>query len=159
MLEELIDNLENDEDVVLLHPVSSQSLSAAQAFLLKKGITRLPDDYIEFLHLSNGISYKNMSFYGTNAVEEERMPDLVSANDKFFSHYNSKHLVLLGSDKHNYFVYNEEINMYEIIEKEDLEQVEEFEEFEDILSEFFENDSSFLREDDDDYGFEDDYED
>ncbi len=159
MIEDLLESLESEDDVILMHPVTSQSLSATQGFLLKKKAARLPDDYIEFLHLSNGLIYRNIYFYGTSEVEEERMPDMITANEDFISEYDSKHLVLVGNDRHNLFVYNSETKMYEIVEKEDLEVVEEFEDLEDMMSEFFDNDSSFMREDDDEYMFEDDYED
>ncbi len=159
MIEELIDSLENDEQAVLMHPVTSQSLSATQGFFLKKELSGLPDDYIEFLHLTNGLVYGYISLYGTNAVEEERMLDLVTANEKFLEEYDDKKLLLLGHNRSSLLVYNRETELYEIVDQEELEMVDEFEDFEEMLSEFFEGDGSFARDEDDDYMFEDDYED
>ncbi len=159
MIEDLIESLENDEDVILMHPVNSQSLSAAQSFLMKSEMPKLPDDYVDFLHITNGLVYRGVIFYGTSAVEEEKMPDMVSANQEFMENYESRDLVVIGNDRHTLFVYNRETDMYEIVDKEDLDLIDEFEEFIDLISEFFEGDNGSMREDDDDYMFEDDYED
>ncbi len=159
MIEELIENLENDEDAVLMHPVTSQSLASTQGSLIKNGGNKLPDDYIEFLHITNGLIFRRNFFYGTNAIEEERLPDIVSANNDFSEEYEADEYLVIGNDRYSFFVYNLETKMYEVVEKEDLEMIEEFEDFSELLMEFCDGENSSYHDDEDDFMFEDDYED
>jgi hypothetical protein len=134
--EEIIDIVNEDSGAMIPRPAGEEDISQCQEGLAELGLEPLPQGYIEFLKLNNGLAWNGIEFYSTDQVVEAdnpngyRLMDLVTMNDDFNDRYELDEKVLLGRMDEDYFTYNIETGKYEILELETREMWEEFDTFE-----------------------------
>ena len=158
MLSSIMENLENQDAAILMYPVNSQSLSRVQKGLKDEGFPLIPKEYLDFLHLTNGLIYDETFFYGTEEIEEERLVGILEANRDFFSGDKEHNILVIGTHNGDTLIYNSIKDIYEILDRNSGETIEEFETLLDMVSEFCDDDSYFYDEELDeldDLGFED----
>ncbi len=94
----------------------------------KKGVV-LPEEVINFLHHFNGFSYDGGQIYGIYNPDV-LTNNIITENQK----NNIKNCIVLGHNEFDYLVYNNILNNYQILDKEDFEILEEYLDFDDGFS-------------------------
>ena len=139
VVDEIIDILDEDEGAMIPRPASDEDIAECQGDLAEYGLEPLPQGYIDFLKINNGLAWNGIVFYSTYIVTVEGDPsgfklmDLVSENDDFNDRYELDEKVLLGRQDEEYFTYNITTKKYEVLELESREIWEEFDNFEDLF--------------------------
>jgi len=139
VLEEIIDILNDDGGAMIPRPASDDEITQCQKELIEIGLEPLPQGYIDFLKINNGLAWNGIIFYSTYQVVEADNPDsfklmdLVTMNDDFNDRFELDEKVLLGIADDDYYTYNIETQKYEVLEFSSREVMEEFDNFEDLF--------------------------
>ena len=95
-----------------------------QESLKNNGIAQIPQAYIDFLHLSNGLIYNGAMLFGIYSSEENLL-NITTLNLEI--HHPLCHdLILLGQNEMDYLGYNQKWKVYQIIDKDDFEVLDEY---------------------------------
>ncbi len=135
----IIDILKEDHGAMIPRPASDQDIATCQKDLVDIALEPIPQAYVDFLKMNNGLAWNGIEFYSTDQVVETANPDgyclmdLVTMNDDFNDRYELDEKVLLGCQDEEYFTYNIETEKYEILERESREIWEEFDTFDDLF--------------------------
>ena len=103
--------------------LSNTSIINLQQQLKHQNFAPLPLEFTKFLHIYNGLNYNDGVICGI--YEENNHQDISSIN-KSISHPLHKDLIFLGYDNFDYLAYNQKHQIYQIIDKSDLEVLEEY---------------------------------
>ncbi len=103
--------------------ITSTNIIFMQQFLKQHNYALLPDEFVEFLHYFNGISYNGSVIYGI--YTNENLQDISNTNTSII-HPLHKDLVFLGHNDFDYLAYNQKHQIYQIIDKADFEVLEEY---------------------------------
>ena len=95
-----------------------------QKSLIENKIIPIPNSFINFLEKFNGINYHGGEIFGIRPPKR-LAGDILEVNLKQERLLKSNYL-FLGVDEFDYLVYNKEKNLYQIIDKVDLEVLEEY---------------------------------
>lgn len=106
--------------------VSSTIIISLQQYLIKHNIAKLPQDFITFLHSYNGINYNGGIICGIYTYGNSQ--DISTLNHSI-NHPLHNDLLFFGYDEFDYLAYNQKYNVYQIIDKSDLEVLEEYSDF------------------------------
>lgn len=101
--------------------------------------TELPDDYLNFLRLSNGFDWNGVVIYGagTNPIgkhPDRSIADLVEVNLNFRDDDRFGDLVVLGSSGDDIYAYRISTGHYEIYDVVPHELIESFPTFDELMS-------------------------
>ena len=103
--------------------LSNTSIINLQQQLKHQNFGLLPLEFAKLLYIYNGLSYNDGVICGI--FEENNFQDISSLN-KAISHPLHKDLIFLGYDSFDYLAYNQKHQIYQIIDKSDLEVLEEY---------------------------------
>lgn len=103
--------------------LSNTSIINLQQQLKHQNFATLPLEFTKFLHIYNGLNYNDGVICGI--YEENNYQDISSLN-KSISHPLHKDLIFLGYNSFDYLAYNQKHQIYQIIDKYDLEVLEEY---------------------------------
>ena len=138
-IEEIIDILNEDTGSMIPRPASDEDITDCNNYLTELVLEPLPQGYIDFLKISNGLAWNGIIFYSTYEVTDADNPDgfklmdLVSMNDDFNDRFEMDEKVLLGIADDDYYTYNIETQKYEILEFSSRDLMDEFDNFEDLF--------------------------
>lgn len=119
----------SDRIQIIKKPNSSLSsilISNLQQHLKQNKMALLPTEFVSFLHLYNGINFNGGVICGI--YDYGNLQDISTLNH-FVKHPLHKDLSFLGYDDFDYLAYNQKYNVYQIIDKSDLEVLEEYSDF------------------------------
>ena len=139
IINEIIDILSEDPGSMIPRPASEDDITQCQEELDELGLEPLPQGYIDFLKINNGLAWNGIIFYSTDQVTEADNPDgfklmdLVTMNDEFNDRFELDEKVLLGIADDDYYTYNIETKKYEVLEFSSRELMEEFDTFTDLF--------------------------
>lgn len=94
-----------------------------QQILKQHNIAPLPQDFITFLKSYNGFENNGGTICG---IYKNKNIDDISILNTSILHPLHKDLVFLGYDDFDYLAYNQRHQVYQIIDKDDLEVLEEY---------------------------------
>ena len=140
IINEIIDILNEDPGSMIPRPASEDDITQCQNDLIELGLEPLPQGYIDFLKINNGLAWNGIIFYSTDQVTEADNPagfklmDLVTMNDEFNDRFELDEKILLGIADDDYYTYNIETKKYEILEFSSRELMEEFDKFDELFS-------------------------
>ena len=106
--------------------VSSNSIINLQQQLTGNKKGSLPEEFVNFLHIYNGINYNGGVICGIYSYGN--LQDISTINETI-KHPLHKDLSFLGYDDFDYLAYNQKYKVYQIIDKSDLEVLEEYSDF------------------------------
>lgn len=104
----------------------------------------LPNDYIEFLHHTNGLSYDGRSICGVYDEEflteypRKKSMDIIRFNSSFRDMTDITDYILLGKSSIDCIVYNTSEKKYQILSNGTMESFGTFDSFIELLYAFFE---------------------
>jgi len=139
ILDEIIDILYEDEGAMIPSPATDEDISRCNTDLIELALEPLPQGYVDFLKINDGLAWNGIEFYSTYQVFEADNPDgyklmdLVTMNDLFNDFYELDEKVLLGRADDDYYTYNIETKKYEILEYTSRELMDEFDLFADLF--------------------------
>ena len=139
IVDEIMELLTEDSGAMLPRPATDDDIIQCQKMLVDLGLEVLPQGYIDFLKINNGLAWNGIIFYSTDIVTEKDNPhsfklmDLVTMNDEFNDKFELDEKVLLGIADDDYYTYNIENQKYEILEFTSRALMEEFDTFEDLF--------------------------
>ena len=120
LIEEIIDILNEDESSMIPRPATDEDIALCNKDLDELGLLTLPEEYVAFLKLNNGLAWNGIEFYSTDQVVEADNPDgyklmdLVTMNDDFNDRYELDECLLIGRADEDYYTYNTKKKVYEV---------------------------------------------
>lgn len=109
-------------------------------FLAEHDFAVIPEEYLQFLKLSNGLSYNGIEFFGTiNHYREEKkytFPDLIATNMHYegYAFFNNK--IIIGRISENLMFYDKITENYAIADRLTLRSRREVTSFGELLDIF-----------------------
>lgn len=101
--------------------------------------TDLPDDYLNFLRLSNGVDWNGVVIYGAgrNPIgnhADRSIADIVEMNLNYRDDSRFRDLLVLGSNGMDIYTYRISTDHYEIYDEVPHELIESFPTFDELMS-------------------------
>lgn len=122
-MSELVELVIESEDLVCGDGIESRKLAIYNMELTKNGLPALPADFCGFLEECNGVLGDGISVFGANP--EAPFADILSENIKLNLEEKAD-LLVLGFDDFDYLVFNARDNLFQLIEKIDMELMAEY---------------------------------
>jgi len=113
-------------------PPQQSEIIECQKELRLNRIAPIPEDYLVFLHHTNGLSCNDAWLAGIYP-HDTQVPDICRLNRQVH-HPLSRDLIILGADDFDYLGFNHKWQVYQIIDKDDLEVLEEYQNLEQALN-------------------------
>lgn len=132
-------------NIIYLPPAKDAQIDFVSAMLKNDGFAPVPQDYIDFLKLTNGICSGILEFFGTEKIKRAdynyNFPNLIDANEIFKKSENPlmKNSVLLGYNLLNAIIYDNDEKLYKIVNRIFFTPVKSFITFKDVLNEIIKN--------------------
>lgn len=112
--------------------------------IFKKEVKRkfnhdLPEGYIEFLHMINGLDDNGLVIYCIDdfIIQEknnQKVDGYIETNEIWYENEDQKKYMFFGDGNISWYCYDTEINKYVELDKPSGELVEEFDTFEEMIS-------------------------
>ena len=131
-MQNFIQNIAQRTDLAKIPGITPAELTAYANSLPENNIAPIPPEYQRFLLYCNGLSYQG-SYLGGIYPQSDTLTDLLRLN-KEIHHPLSHNLIILGFNEMDYLAYNHKWQVYQLIDKQDLEVLEEYAEIEPALN-------------------------
>lgn len=131
-MQNFIQKIAQRTDLAKTPGISSAGLKVCLNSLSENNIAPIPAEYQRFLLYCNGLSYQG-SYLGGIYPQSDTLTDLLRLNKKIH-HPLSHDLIILGFNEMDYLGYNHKWQVYQLIDKQDLEVLEEYAEIEPALN-------------------------
>jgi hypothetical protein len=137
----LLKTLEADASALIPRPANDTDIEKCMRNLEGLNLPALPDDYIEFLQICNGLAWNKVEFYGTNHVTDPDslfiLVDIVSFAKVKATYYGDlldlSGLLFIGQSDEDFFAYNLNRHMYEIYDIAEMDVMEEYKYFDNLF--------------------------
>jgi len=143
MIEDIIARIKKGGNGSLMgEPASYNQIVNEMVILEMSGFPLIPDDYINFLtDTANGFCWNGHTFYGTDPLEDELglhvIDDLFSATQYWDSYDEFHNKLVLGGCDDDLYVFNDETQEYEIVDRCGKDALETFPSFEALFADLF----------------------
>lgn len=142
MIKELFEQYKEFKGCILFAPAISADLILVNKHLIQNGFSALPNEYKEFLKLTDGTTYNGIEFFGTkNHYRKSKnytFPDLISSNLHYDEYDFFKNKVIIGRISENILFYDEINDSYAIADRLTLRSRREVASFEELFRIFIE---------------------
>ena len=116
----------NQADIDINSPITLTDTLQLQQILHQHHYALLPQEFINFLYLHNGMNNNGNIICGIKYHHQN--DDILTINQQI-KHPLHKDLIFLGFDEFDYLAYNQKHQIYQIIDKSDFEVIEEYQDF------------------------------
>ena len=116
----------NQIDIKTNSTITLTDILQFQQILHQSRYACLPQEFINFLYAHNGINNNRNIICGIK--HHPQSDDILTLNQQI-KHPLHKDLIFLGFDEFDYLAYNQKHQIYQIIDKADLEVIEEYQDF------------------------------
>lgn len=108
-----------------LFPAAKEDeLKFLQESLKKQSMPALPNEYISFLKLSDGMTWNGLRFFGAKPYKRDEQgytfPSLLEINTDYWQRDRGFQLLIIGEADEQLIVYSKNAKMYQLINKMDL---------------------------------------
>lgn len=129
--------ISNKKGVVIFEPSSLDDIKRMSARLKSGGFPEIPNDYADFLLLSNGFYYNGLSFFGslshTRKQKNYEFYSLWDFNINFLEYEFFKDKLLIGHISESFIIFDKSTQVYSLIDGINLCSQIEFSDFNDLL--------------------------
>lgn len=136
MFNELLLNAQEIGGVFKTTPITDEHLFSVQENLEKMGL-QLPDEYSDFLFVTDGLFWAGLEFFGSCSSSDKKngynITALTEQNMLYQALNKGTNKVFIGRTDDENFVYNPVKNVYEIIDEFSGELIKTFPHFEDLF--------------------------
>lgn len=119
-------------------PISRKELNKLNSDILVNYCIPLPDDFIEFLNITNGLEFNGLIIFGSKniTVADPFKSELLEANITFHEveSYDLRKLLLIGETSSSVLTYDHNSNSYQLRDRIALDRLEEFSTFKELLA-------------------------
>jgi len=122
-------------DGFLLEPITKLQLENVQMSSINLLSSRLSNDYLECLKISDGFSINGLNLY--SSIERETpyyLPDIITSNLAFWNEKELKKYIAYGDENSSRLVFDIEKNKFMSVDYVTWEPIKEFNEFYQLLS-------------------------
>ena len=120
-MKNLLKLLENNTDFQKQPPLTSKDVILTQKDLMQAGLSILPEDFMSFLKIYNGLKSENGTVLGIHS--RENLLDIVAFNKQ---HNTSSCKVILAYNTFDYLVFDAHQNKYLLLDRTDGTEVDDF---------------------------------
>jgi len=120
-MKQLLELLEKKTDFQKQPPLTPKDVILAQKSLVQAGLSALPDNFMSFLKIYNGLKSNEGTVLGICLRDD--LLDIVTFNK---NHNASLHRIILGYDTFNYLVFDTHQHKYLLIDRTDGVETDEF---------------------------------
>ena len=136
LLQTLLDQLKM-KDALVFRSASVNEVQTTSISLVKAGFGRIPRGYLNFLNLSDGLSWNGVELFSCTPHERAgtvfNQPDLLEYQTKYAKgHFFNRRLVL-GRTMEMLLCYSADTHCYEFVDRNSLSVVLKLPRFEDVL--------------------------
>ena len=111
MIDDLYKIIRSQPGAVTFPSAPEGELKKVQNYLASRNFGILPEDYLEFLRLTDGLSFNGIELYGSQPHFRESknytFPDLVSINQNYSDYNFFARKVILGRTSENILYFNQ----------------------------------------------------
>ena len=125
------------KDALLFHGATLTQAQSTSITLVKQGYGRIPRGYLNFLNVTDGLTWHGLELFG--CVPHERagtvfnQPSILDYQTKYAQGHFFAHRLILGRAMETLISYNTDNQCYELIDRNALSSFLKFPRFEDIL--------------------------
>ena len=109
---------------VTFEPADERAIKFAGAMLTSHGVIPIPEEYIDFLKITDGLVWNGMELYGTKAYDRESkgysLPGIIDANMDFMGIDALAGKMILGRASEELLVYSGKDNRYQCVDRTDF---------------------------------------
>lgn len=124
-------------------PAVESNLNKINMELTNRKFASIPDEYRNFLKLSDGLIINGIEFYGTmphyREEKEYTFPNLITVNEYYLSYDYFIHKLVIGRISENLLLYNEAEKVYTITDRINLRPILECDSFVAFLKIFYDH--------------------
>ena len=138
MNNEKFDKLFSQIGCVCFPAAKDKDIQKANSFLVASGLPNLPQDYKDFLLITNGFCYDGLEFFGTETHHRKEknytFSSICSINNDFIEYQFFADKLIIGKMSENFIIYDSTNNSYVIVDSINLCSQIEYSEFKDIIN-------------------------
>ncbi|USK34304.1 SMI1/KNR4 family protein [Bacillus sp. F19] len=126
------------------NPVSDTEIIKMKQHIKQKfGNIALPESYIEFLKIVNGLDFNGLVIYGVDKVltdkeEDEEIQGFIETNELWYENDWKKQYIFFGDSDTAWYCYDLKESMYEELDKPSGTLIQSFDNFDSMLSDALE---------------------
>lgn len=126
-IENLIKAVKNNDDIEKGTPLSASRILMYNHDLRDSGFLVLPEDFQEMIKVINGLWHDGAVIYAAEP-EDTLFEDVLEMNFDF-NLAEKEHLLILGEDENDWLVYNNALEMFQVVDSEDFTVWAEYPDF------------------------------
>ncbi|MDQ0861805.1 hypothetical protein QFZ72_005284 [Bacillus sp. V2I10] len=126
------------------NPVSDTEIIKLKQHIQQKfGNIALPESYIEFLKIVNGLDFNGLVIYGVDKVltdkeEDEKIQGFIETNELWYENDWQKQYIFFGDSDTAWYCYDLKESMYVELDKPSGTLIQSFDNFDSMLSDALE---------------------
>ncbi len=128
---------------VFFEPAVERNLNKINIELTNRNFAPIPDEYRNFLKLTDGLIFNGIEFYGCmphyREEKEYTFPNLITVNEYYLSYDYFIRKLVIGRISENLLLYNDAEKVYTITDRINLRPILECESFIAFLKIFYEH--------------------
>lgn len=140
MIKEYFERYKKFLGCIIFPPASAKELISVNKYLQQNGFSEIPDEYKEFLKLTDGTAYNGIEFFGTQSHPRKNknytFPDLIASNLHYDEYDFFKSKIIIGRISENILFYDKISNSYAIADRLTLRSRREVASFEELFKIF-----------------------
>lgn len=137
----IIDILKRDI-AITFEPADIRSIKFANTMLSNHGFPSIPEEYSEFLKITNGLIWNGVELYGTKAFDRElkeySFPGIIDVNMDFMGFDALPKRLIVGRAPEELIVYSSEDKNWQCMDRIDFSVNTVYPYFKEILASFIE---------------------
>lgn len=124
MIDELYKIIRSQPGAVTFPPAPENELRKVQNHLAAHNFCMLPEDCLEFLRLTDGLSYNGIELYGSQPhfreLKNYTFPDLLSANQNYAGYNFFARKIILGRTSENILYFDQSPTCFALADRINL---------------------------------------
>lgn len=138
MYKKLLEELEKTERFPL--PSDESKIQLLKKEVESKFAAQLPQEYLSFLRLHNGLNWNGLFIYAAEENTEFNVSNLVYENESLrIDDERFNDMVVFGDDDMSYYIYRITAKEFQVLDKIPLDVMNRFAAFDELLTEAFES--------------------
>lgn len=142
MVNHHINTLQNKISALTFEPASDIDIQEVNQILHENMLATLPEDYTAFLHISDGLSYNNIEFFGCRPHDRPDkgyvFPNLISVNANYIPYDFFSKKVVLGQMSESLICYDQNNSTFCVIDRINLSTRREVDKLKELFKILFE---------------------